>query len=399
VKVSLFNFIFIFLFFIHTFGVQFGGIFINLVSFIIAFFYLVRKGKVNFFFESYFISFIFSCLILLLFVSGFFDFINNKFELGSFFSLIRPVLIWTIMTASFSFWANSTNSILKWHSFIDLLLYVITLVVFIEFFFPTISVFFDFLYGSRSSILSGPLGTSYYIGYLGFFLFVHFIFLYKNSKTLKLFIKLVIACFVVFLSGSKPPLVLLVFILPTLFFHVRYFFISLFSYFFLLFLFFNYYGFGVLSEFLLGLNIETYNISSLIRLLNNAEGAGSFSVRMEQIDFVLEMSFQRFGFGLGLGRGVLLESWISYLGYRYGIFGLLFYFLLWVYLGFKLILLSFNNYSYVNFEFVSLGFWFLSQPILLLSGGMNESGFTGMFSSVVLGYVILLIKKKDDLFV
>jgi hypothetical protein len=193
--------------------------------------------------------------------------------------------------------------------------------------------------------------------------------------------------------------VLLVFILPTLFFHVRYFFISLFSYFFLLFLFFNYYGFGVLSEFLLGLNIETYNISSLIRLLNNAEGAGSFSVRMEQIDFVLEMSFQRFGFGLGLGRGVLLESWISYLGYRYGIFGLLFYFLLWVYLGFKLILLSFNNYSYVNFEFVSLGFWFLSQPILLLSGGMNESGFTGMFSSVVLGYVILLIKKKDDLFV
>jgi hypothetical protein len=257
------------------------------------------------------------------------------------------------------------------------LLYIIAFVIFIELFFPKTSVLFDFLYGSRSSILTGPLGTSYFMGYIAFFLSLHFLFLFKYLKTIILFIN---------------------FILPFLFFPKRFFFITLVIYITFLFLFFNFYSFEILSEYLISLNINSYNISSMIRLLNNAEGAGTFSVRREQIDFVLENSTQRYGFGIGLGRGILLESWISYLGHRYGTIGLVFYVLMWSYLFLKLFFSSKNKYSFANFNFVSLGFWFAFQPILLFSGGMNESGFTGLFSSIVLGYAITLIKRKDCLF-
>jgi hypothetical protein len=396
-KISIFTFLFFFLYFFPTFGLEFGGIFINLVAFIIAFIYIQLKKRNSSFFSSYFISFIFISLSVLLIVSGIYDALVGRFELSAIFSLIRPLLIWTIVTASFVFWMKAGNILVKWNKLIDVMFYVVVLVTSLELLFPATESMFNYFYGPRNSKLSGPLGTSYFFGYITFFLSIHFLFLFRSKKTKKIFIKLITSSVIVFLADSKPPLVLLAFILPVLFFPTINFFKITSIYITVAVVFFYQNGLQMITEILTGLNIDSYNISSLIRLLNDAEGAGTYSVRQEQIDFALSQSAENYGFGVGLGRGMLLESWISYYGYRYGIIGLFFYMLLWIYLFLRLIIKSFGSGPHFKAIFIGLGFWFVSHPILLLSGGMNESGFTGLFSSIVLGFAIALLKRADNL--
>jgi hypothetical protein len=222
-------------------------------------------------------------------------------------------------------------------------------------------------------------------------------FLFRAKKSKKIFIKITILSIIIFLADSKPPLVLLAFILPVLFFPANNFFKVTFIYITVTAVFFYQNGLQMITEFLTGLNIDSYNIYSLIRLMNDAEGTGTYSVRQEQIDFALSQSAKNYGFGAGLGRGMLLESWISYYGYRYGIIGLIIYMFLWLSLALNLINTSLRNEHYFKTIFIGLSFWFAVQPIILLSGGMNESGLTGLFSSIVIGFSIALMKRTKDL--
>jgi hypothetical protein len=397
-KISLFNISFLILLFVPTFGLEFGGILINIGSFFLSVTYiLINKNKQTNILRLNFVTFIFMLLSLLIIISLIKDIYNGSVNFGSFFSALRPVFIFSTIYASYIFWERKNNLLLTWNSFLDIVFVCLFFCSSFEFIFPTSGKIFELLYGARSSEYSGPLGTSYYIGYLFFLFYLHFLFKLKDKYSFKTLIKLLVTLIMIFLCDSKPPLVLGVFMVPFLFFPRSNLKMSTILYFAFTIILFSVVKVDALVEMLLGFNIDSYNVKSLIRILDNAEGSGTFSIRQEQAEMAISGSLSNFGFGLGLGRGILLESWLSYYGYRYGVIGLILYFILWIYLAVKSYLIgikknSCNKNWYVIFY---LGFWFLFQPVLLMSGGMNESGITGIFSSIIIGLTIVLIKKQN----
>jgi hypothetical protein len=393
-RISNFNTLFLFLIFTPTFGVEYGGIIVNLLAFTISLIYIFLKGQSKAFFSSNVIAGVFLSLSLLIVISAVFDLVSGVFTFGSFFSMLRPFFIWTIVTSAYVFWDTRSDLIEKWNAFCNSILAMLTTCALLELLFPFASTLFDFLYGTRSSLLSGPLGTSYYFGYLAFLISIHYLFQLKYKFSTGIFIRFLIGFTLVFLSDSKPPLVSLIILIPLLFFPQRRLLFALIVY--LLTLLFAFFILPIepIIEFLVGLNIDSYNISSLIRILSNAEGAGTYSIRQEQIDLALFRSTDNYGFGVGLGRELLLESWISYYAYRYGIIGLAVYIFFWVYLAVELLLSGRKKNLISGYFMVYLGLWFLFQPVLLLSGGMNESGMSGVFGSIVIGFSMVLIKRK-----
>ncbi len=397
IKYSIFNISFLILMFMPTFGSALGGILINLISFFLSVFYIfIISKKQTAIIKLNSVALVFFILSLLLMISFFQDIFNGMFDFGSFFSALRPFFIFATIYASYLYWNTNVDLISTWNSFLDTIFASLFFCVFIEFIFPKSSLIFNFLYGARSSDLSGPLGTSYYIGYIFFLMYLNFLFKLKSKFNLINLLKLVIAFVIIFLCESKPPLLIAIFMFPFLFFPIKSFKIFTLIYFGFLIILFSNVKTDELTEILVGFNIDSYNVKSLIRILDNAEGAGTYSVRQEQAEMAISGSFRNYGFGLGLGRDILLESWLSYYGYRYGVIGLVIYFVFWVYLGISSYLkgLKNNRFNENWYILVVLGFWFFFQAALLMSGGMNESGITGIFNSIIIGLIIVLLEKK-----
>ncbi len=383
--------------FIPTFGSEYGGVVINLIAFGISSFLISKTNRIGAFFTSYWFSFVFLSFCLLIIISAVFDLVEGVFTFTSVFSALRPFFIWTILTASYIYWDTRVSLIKSWTFFCDCVLIVLSLCALFEFLIPNLGLVFDLFYGERSSILTGPLGTSYYLGYIVFFIYLHYLFVLRQKFSIIVTIKFLMAAGLIYISDSKPPLVGFLVLLPLVIFPKKRFALWFFGYSLVCVTGCYILPLEKLVDFLVNLNIDSYNVSSFIRLLTDPEGAGTYTVRQEQIDSTLFITSHRLGLGVGMGRGILLESWISYYGYRYGIIGLVIYLFFWIFIAFRLFILGCCDNSIYAGLMICMAIWYLFQPILLLSGAMNESGISGVFSSITLGLSLVLIKRKGVL--
>jgi hypothetical protein len=127
---------------------------------------------------------------------------------------------------------------------------------------------------------------------------------------------------------------------------------------------------GALSDILV--NIPLSSASSLNRLLYSPETSGTLNIRVEQIlDVFNGLSF----LGIGTGRGVALESWLSSYLYRYGLLGVLAFLTFNLFLSFRAYVVSRKqrNISQLKSRFMfSLSIWFLLIPFSQLSSVMID---------------------------
>lgn len=129
-----------------------------------------------------------------------------------------------------------------------------------------------------------------------------------------------------------------------------------------------------------------YLVSSFVLVIENPQAAGTFAVRYTQVADVIRESWNHAGFGVGLGRGVLLESWPAYLGHRYGLIGLVAYVLLWLGAAAHALRVRARvSERELRVMITAVGAWMLSAPLLNVSGGMMESGKTAFFNCAMLG--------------
>jgi len=145
----------------------------------------------------------------------------------------------------------------------------------------------------------------------------------------------------------------------------------------------------IVSIFLEG---ELLGLRSFGRLLNDVEGHGSFSHRFEQAYNAAVLSIENFGFGVGLGREEMLESYIAAFIYRYGLIGFILYSFFFIIVAF----FSYSNYKLsgvikdkIIFLFCSI--WYTILPIAMLSNPMYEMGKNAIFSSLVLAALIYCV--------
>jgi hypothetical protein len=129
-----------------------------------------------------------------------------------------------------------------------------------------------------------------------------------------------------------------------------------------------------------------YLVSSFVLVIENPQSAGTFAVRYEQMINALRESWNHAGFGVGLGRGTLLESWPAYLGHRYGVIGLSVYLTAWLFAGAHACRVGARAKDLeLRAVLTAVGLWFLAAPLINVSGGMMESGKTAFFNCAMLG--------------
>lgn len=154
-----------------------------------------------------------------------------------------------------------------------------------------------------------------------------------------------------------------------------------------------------LAFFVGGVGNYLIDNSEMMRSLRNVffspSESGSLTVRASQVVNALSGSMQNYFFGVGLGRQshIALESYIASYAYRYGIIGLLLYYVLFFYLA-MLSWRSNNRTMCDEYKVLSLFafVWVLLLPVTLLSSPMNEIGKLAVFSSFVTGLVLFLYR-------
>lgn len=126
-------------------------------------------------------------------------------------------------------------------------------------------------------------------------------------------------------------------------------------------------------------------------------------IRLEQIASSFQGSLSNYMMGIGLGRGVYLESYIATFLYRYGIVGLVLYssfFMLCAYYAWDCYAKEEKRSVKVVYLFVLI--WFVNLPVLMLSSPMFEMGKNAIFSMLVLAVLFgqkSLLKNESRLFV
>lgn len=132
---------------------------------------------------------------------------------------------------------------------------------------------------------------------------------------------------------------------------------------------------------------------SLYLLLVDRESSGTLNLRKEQILHSFELTVNNPWFlGAGLGRDVLLESWISSYLYRYGLYGPMLFISAVLYIviySFKML----RKHAQDRFlKGMYLGFmvWGLTLPISQMSSPLNETGKTAALTMLVIGLMFAL---------
>lgn len=152
-----------------------------------------------------------------------------------------------------------------------------------------------------------------------------------------------------------------------------------------------------ISNLLLVVDLRSFR--SLSTIFSGLENSGTFLVRYDQVVQALSSSLDRFGFGVGLGRDVYLESYIASFIYRYGLIG---------FVAYTIFFLTVSRYAYLAFKssispldkslFSFVCVWFLLLPLGMLSSPMYETGKNSIFSALVLSsflYGRIIIRQRS----
>lgn len=343
------------------------------------------------------------CLFLYFFVMQMFlfgsvynGFHHENLSMSAIFSTVRPVMLF-LLYLSISEGCRRYDLVSRKEFKIIIIIsffYVLLEVFFLQYSKDIITVLYKREY--RPELFFAGItffGTTYYSGYVFLCLFfLSFVNLYNSRKTLDKVV-FFMAFFLVLISLSKTMIVVLfmsayIFVL----FYVRSYFIRF------LMLFFP-------PLFVLGLFIFQNEISTLLKdagvpalrsintLLYDSSNSGTLSTRTDQVIESFNLA-QRYSviFGAGLGQDASIESLPAVFLYRYGIIGLLFFYLCNIFLViYAFYRLFFENRRYFAIN-LALLMWSLSLPITHLSGAMIEQSKMALVSALMLGY---LFRKND----
>lgn len=133
-------------------------------------------------------------------------------------------------------------------------------------------------------------------------------------------------------------------------------------------------------------------------ILERPEEAGNLAERLNQVGTTLTL-LGNGGWlvGLGLGKGLTLESWLAYVPYRYGGLGLLFFFIFYVFVTVRSIYLSFylsDKHLIIIARIVAI--WAFCLFFTQLSSLSMETSKSSIFTALMLALTSnVLVQRKS----
>lgn len=332
--------------------------------------------------------FLFIILQFLLFFSWLLDINNNVASFWDVPSMLRPLALLIFYLGFLSF-IKSGCSIDFFGNFV----FLVSVILFAIFIFSRSFENYDQIVSAvyfnndkfRDNAFLSVFGSTYFAAY-----FYYIVFLYSICRiviftpNIKWVFVFVVSLIFLYFSQSKSAYfsaLMSIFIVLFLSFGivVRIFLILLVSVSGLLLFYFKDDLIGLLAT------ASQFSLRQIYLLLTIGYEFESVSNRVDQIVYSFNGSLDNYLLGIGLGRGVLLESYLASYTYRYGLFGFLlynaFYFSVSIY---ALVLFNKEKYlqSKVIYLFVSV--WFVNIPVLMISNPMFEMGKNAIFSMLIL---------------
>ena len=364
---------------------------INIMAILFAFFGLIFLGSVRVNNRSIFLLLTYFFLQGLLALSWGFDVIEGRAHFSDILSSLRPLFlcILVLFFAGF-FGSNYQKGVQVFSTFCSIFVVLCFLFVVLESQLAGFDKVSYFLYKQESRDILENAGisffhTTYFAGYVYLFMFLLFGFKALLGRSLFDGFMFLLSFLLLIWAQSKVYYVLIVIgIIFILFFCLQA--RAFYKFFTLIFLstlglvLFYFYGlYDLLKE-------TNRTFLTLSVLLESPEASGSLGVRVNQVLFAFQESYDNFLLGAGLGRGTSLESYLSNFTYRYGFLGLVIYFILFCSVAFTSISQAPRTMSAENRGLnLAIGIWFLMMPVSLLSSPMIETGKTAVFSCAVLG--------------
>lgn len=351
-------------------------------------FYSVMLGGKNFK-KTDFMPVVFFCFLqILLLISWFFDIQKGGASTSDVLSLMRPTGMAIIYLGTLAFIVRGCHLAVV-GKFIISATVALLLSFLLALFAPGYAQISKALYFPierfKDFVFISYFGTTYFAAYFYYITFLYSavrisIFGFKK----RWFIITILSSAFIFFSQSKTAYVALIFSIFILFYLKSRLILrpAIFSFMGIgLFLFF--YHQEEVVEFLFALNY--FSLSQLARLIQGGSEFGAAAERIAQVISSASMSFENSFLGVGLGRNVLLESYIATYIYRYGILGFIFYSFFYLsvsFYAFKKAKSEIENRRRVLYLFGAI--WFLNIPLLMLSNPMFEMGKNSVFSMVIL---------------
>lgn len=378
---------------------------INFIFFFVAFLALMMCVRISF---DYFILSSYILFFLLVLSSSI---LYGDVVFSDIPSIFRPLFLLVIFLFFLNYLAQGSDSEAQVYSILKFTRLLKRMLIPVIFFSLVISLFevfgeglindyIHFLYKREdrldfASQATTFFGQTYYSGFVFLTIMTLIMGLTADKTSWSDWAVISFSFFIVLLSQSKPAIFVsffLIFLFVAL--KARTFFLIAVPFVFMLIALLHQYLFSFIIDILLG--IDTIGTRSLLRMLEGVESSGSLSVRLNQISetYYLVLGNNPF-LGLGVGRGVLLESWVAEMMFRYGFIGIFVFIVMVFYLTF-ISLVSFFRLKKEGFVHAHLplflAIWFLSLPILLLSSNMIENSKTAIVSMFVIALTVRLNK-------
>lgn len=325
--------------------------------------------------------------------------IETPAGLSDVMSLVRPFLLFLLTSAFYVLSVNEPGGFYirasKIFSFLVVLSFVVGVIEIVRPPFLIDLVFFIFKISDKVDIMNSSVGFFALPYYNSFFYISSLIIILFVSLHTKFTFYSIVSLFcgvlgVVFTQSKTGVLALLVILFFSLYLKFNKFYRNLFFIFFTL-------SFLILLQFLGDILIYLNNnysgnlIRTSFNIYHNQQDTNTLGVRILQIFDSLGLILgNNIFWGLGLGKEVLLESWLSTSLYRYGIFGTLLLFTL----PFCIILKHFLKVNYkVNklngakkdFLIYIFPVWLISCFITQLSALMVEVSKGALIGSLMIG--------------
>lgn len=387
------------LFFPSLPGDQWGEVHVNiLVLSAFVLFFLVHPERFRLNRSDATVATFFLFLQLFLLVSLILEFIRGEAELGSIPSSLRPLFMcFTYLGFRALFEKNRPELILGYFFSTALVLFSLWLLV--EFLFPVFRSIVNVIYFDTDRIKGFSFltvfATTYFSGFFYFMLFMYSLarFVFGSSLRMFWFLGVLVSGVMIFFSQGKTSY--LAAVLGSFF--IVYFkagsvgrLLALAFFSFLVLNFVLYYE-QIKSVVY---NIDYFSMHQLYLILEHGLDFGSMSVRIEQVVFAFQLSIDNLMFGVGMGRGIYLESFLAAFFYRYGVAGTFFYFFLFIYLA----CLSVKGLGIKESEermlIVFFFSWLILTPVIMISSPMIEMGKNSVFSMMLVAAAVTTLSRS-----
>lgn len=299
-------------------------------------------------------------LIIFIQVSGFYFFFKSKNCLITENDVAKVCKIIIFICFSFFVLKNEISSINN--------------VVFNVFYVAPNKIFLEY-----SSILF--FASTYFSSFIYVFCFVFIFYDFMKSITFTNAMLVLANILLIFYSVSKTgAIAMIATVLLVSLFKSRNFFVKI-SYIVL----FSFIGMWLYLNYIE--SISSYRlIVSFQEIFTGGGGQNSADDRLDQIIYAVIGSYHNYFLGLGSGQNVLNETIISDFSYRYGLLGLLLYFIFYFYVF--LVMFKIRSRLIINRDFFSCGLiWIILLFILSFSSSAMEIGKGGIVNCMFLAMV------------